>query len=97
MASVKFGEFEWDSNKDEANQKKHGIAFKEAVDVFDAPYLKVPANLHDEPRWVALGKVQLRVIAVIFTERGGRTRIISARTARKKEREIYREGVGDTS
>jgi uncharacterized protein len=89
--------FEWDSDKGEANKEKHGISFEDAVELFDAPYLRSLSDRSGEIRWVAFGKAQERVIAVIYTEREGRIRIISARMARTKEREIYQQRVGDTS
>jgi len=97
MANVTFGDFEWDSNKSEANREKHAIDFEEAVEIFDAPYLKVRTDRDGEIRWVGLGKAKARLVAVVFTERAGRVRIISARRARKKERETYEERIGDTS
>jgi hypothetical protein len=89
--------FEWDSNKGEANREKHGISFEDAIELFDAPFLRLRSDRSREIRWIALGKAQLRVIAVIYTEGEGRIRIISARMARTKEREIYQQRIGDTS
>ena len=89
--------FEWDSNKGEANKEKHGISFEDAIELFDAPFLTSRAERSGEIRWVALGRAQGRVIAVIYTEREGRIRIISARMARTKEREIHQQRIGDTS
>ncbi len=81
--------FELNSNKGEANKEKHGISFEDAIELFDAPFLRLRSDRSGEIRWIALGKAQERVIAVIYTEREGRIRIISARMARTKEREIY--------
>jgi uncharacterized protein len=89
--------FEWNSNKGEANKEKHGISFEDAIELFDAPFLKLRSDRFGEIRWIALGKAQGRVMAVIYTEREGRIRIISARMARTKEREIYQQRIGDTS
>ncbi len=77
--------------------KKHGISFEDAIELFDAPLLRLRFDHPSEIRWIALGKAQERVIAVIYTEREGRIRIISARMARTKEREIYQQRIGDTS
>jgi len=90
-------DFEWDSNKNEANAEKHGVAFDEAVEVFDEPFLRFRSVRSGETRWIAPGKAKGRVVAVIYTERDGRIRIISARVARRNEREIYQQRVGDTS
>jgi uncharacterized DUF497 family protein len=34
VATVTFGDFEWDSDKAAANAAKHGVTFEEAVTVF---------------------------------------------------------------
>jgi uncharacterized DUF497 family protein len=97
MSEQVLDRFEWDSNKSESNARKHGISFQETVSVFDEPFLKVSSDRSGEARWLALGQSQGRIIAVIYTERNGRIRIISARMARKYEREIYKDRIGDTS
>jgi len=37
MATVIYGDFEWDDAKAETNLKKHGVTFEEASTVFDDP------------------------------------------------------------
>jgi uncharacterized DUF497 family protein len=37
VATVVFGDFEWDSNKAEANHENHGVSFEEAATVFADP------------------------------------------------------------
>lgn len=92
--------FEWDLKKAEANLKKHGVSFEEATTVFeDEDALELPDPKHSGPselREFRLGESMLeRVLLVVFTERGRNTygeetiRIISARPANRKEREIY--------
>jgi uncharacterized protein len=88
-------EFEWDPTKDEANEHKHDISFTEAITVFDDPQHIVEDATrpeHGEKRSMAIGRVGAFVLAVIFTERHQRRRIISARRARRNERERYRQG-----
>ena len=93
------GDFEWDKEKAKLNFKKHGISFEKAIAVFDAPYLvQFYDNVHssaDEERIKAVGVIRgFLVTATIYTERGlvGRKRIISARKADKKERDITMKG-----
>jgi uncharacterized DUF497 family protein len=95
--NVIYGDFEWDSMKNDANQKKHGIAFEGAIEVFEGSWLKVPTDHSSEKRWIALGKAKRRVIAVIYTKRNDRIRMISARMAREDERAIYQDRIGDIS
>ncbi len=35
VATVTFGDFEWDAEKAAANAAKHGVTFEEATTVFD--------------------------------------------------------------
>ncbi len=95
MKKVISGSFEWDGEKDDANIQKHGISFEQAAGIFEHPYLRLRSLFEGETRWVALGASQGQIIAVIYTEREGRIRIISARTARKHEREIYNDRIGN--
>ena len=84
--------FIWDSGKNEANITKHGLAFEDAVHVFeDSHLLEVFDPVHstsEEERWKAVGIVR-KVICVIFTERGENIRIISARVANAEEKDEY--------
>jgi uncharacterized DUF497 family protein len=90
VATVTFGDFEWDAEKAAANAAKHGVTFEEAATVFlDLDYLLVGDAL-DPERFVAIGMSSLaRVLFVVHCERGERVRIISARRATRREREAY--------
>ena len=89
--------FEWKADKNESNCRKHSISFQEVTALFEGAFLRIRSDRSGEPRWLALGRSQGRIIAVIYTERNGRIRIISARMTRKYEREIYKDRIGDTS
>lgn len=91
------GPFEWDSSKNESNEKKHGITFENASLVFQKPYLSIRSANEVEERFIALGDADGRIIAVIYTVREDRIRIISARAARKNEREIYHQKINTSS
>ncbi|MCC5996402.1 MAG: BrnT family toxin [Oceanicaulis sp.] len=85
-------QFEWDEAKDRANRAKHGIGFDEAAGLFFGDYVLIPARSGPggEARWKAVGPLRGRpVIAVVHTDRSGRVRIMSARTASRKERRRY--------
>jgi uncharacterized DUF497 family protein len=87
-------QFDWDPVKDESNQAKHGIAFLGAARVFDDPHRIVSNSTRpefEEIRMKAIGIVEDKMIAVIYTDRGSTRRIISARKARDNERREYRE------
>jgi len=89
-------EFEWDTKKATANVQKHDVTFQEAATVFGDPLaitFEDPDHSTDENRYISFGlSLQKRLIVVSHTERGGRTRIISARLMDRKERRIYEEG-----
>lgn len=88
--------FEWDPSKDEANRRKHGVAFKEAIPAFMDPLsLTIPDPDHsmDEERFLLVGQDQKgRLLVVSHTDRGERIRIISARKADPGERRDYEKG-----
>jgi uncharacterized protein len=87
-------EFEWDEAKNRANFAKHGIWFEDAVLIWAGPFVDKPDNRFDygERRSLTLGLLdELVVLAVVSTDRIGRTRIISARLASRAEREEYHE------
>lgn len=77
--------FEWDETKREKNLQKHGIAFEDAIFVFEGPVLVSSSPSGGEERMIALGPLGGVFIAVIFTMRGEVRRIISARRARRGE------------
>mgnify|MGYP001584078752 CR=1 FL=1 len=89
-------EFEWDPKKATANVQKHDVTFAEAATVFGDPLaitFEDPDHSTDENRYITFGlSLQKRLIVVSHTERGDRTRIISARLMDRKERKIYEEG-----
>ena len=87
-------EFEWDEDKDKANQRKHQISFEEATEVFYyAIYETVDTRFeYGEVRLIGTGRnSQLIILTVVYTEREARIRIISARRANKQEEKLYYE------
>jgi len=87
--------FEWDRRKAQANLRKHGVAFAEAMTVFQDPLGRLVDDWRHsvgEERYALLGTSTAgRLIAVMFTERGERIRLISARRATPSERQHYEE------
>ena len=83
--------FEWDENKNRLNKIKHKISFETAVNIFlDENIIELYDAEHSdfEDRWQAIGKAG-NVLFVVYTERGEKTRIISARKATAEERSWY--------
>ena len=88
-------DFEWDPEKDEANQRKHGVSFDEASTVFGDPLawtIDDPDHSADEARFLTTGLSSQRLIIVAHTDREGRTRLINAREVTAAERRTYEEG-----
>ena len=81
-------EFEWDHRKSEANRRKHGIEFLDAVVVFDDDRgITLLDESPAEERLLTFGMdAQGRVLGVSYTLRGNTIRIISARKATARER-----------
>lgn len=84
-------EFEWDTNKEKSNLKKHGISFVAAAHILLAEHYEAQSDRHSEVRYLAIGEKQGRILAVVYTRRGSKYRIISARRASKNEEKIYRK------
>lgn len=85
-------EFEWDSGKEAANREKHGISFDEAKEIFDGLVYTAVDDRADygELRKISIGSLDMAVvITVVHTDRNGKTRLISARKANRKERRTY--------
>ena len=87
--------FEWDPQKADSNQKKHGVSFQEAASVLgDAFSITYPDPDHSvrEHRFITVGMSRIgRVLMVAHTDRRGNIRIISARKTTRQERRYYEE------
>jgi uncharacterized protein len=84
--------FEWDDDKARTNIATHKIDFEDAKLVFDDPgVLDDPDETmnYGEDRFRSIGMVNGRLIAVFYTQRDVRLRIISARKATRKEQTAY--------
>jgi uncharacterized DUF497 family protein len=92
--------FEWDEAKNLANQRKHGVSFQLASQVFlDPLFVSVKDRIQDgEQRWRTYGEVEgslLMMVAHTVREEDPHgtarevIRIISARYAIRKERQRY--------
>ena len=88
-------QFEWDPEKDQQNQSKHGVSFDEASTVFGDPLaitIDDPDQSSDENRMLTTGHSnRQRLIIVAHTDRDERIRIISAREVTAAERRDYAE------
>ena len=76
-----------------ANLAKHRVAFSEAATIFGDPLAITysdPDQSDDEDHFLTFGhSSEGHLLVVSHTDRGLRTRIISARRATRKERKLY--------
>ena len=88
--------FAWDTVKDAANKRKHGIDFEEARTVFYDPHAiqyEDPDHSAEEDRFILLGlsaRLNILIVCHCYRESASVIRIISARKADKTERSGYR-------
>jgi uncharacterized protein len=89
-------QFTWDPNKAASNLSKHGVSFEEAKTIFNDPlYVDFydPDHSIDEDRYIIIGQSgQRRLLMSSYTERDESIRLISARIATNRERNLYEEG-----
>jgi hypothetical protein len=90
MTTLVDGEFEWDTEKAEANLAKHGVSFAEAATVFEDPH----GVLLDDPKrdgryWLIGFSRRANLLLVVHAETGIRTRLISARKVKRHEAKRY--------
>jgi uncharacterized DUF497 family protein len=88
--------FVWDENKNVANQRKHGISFEMAARVFAdmGAVSYVDRVIEGEERWHTIGLVGSALILLVVhtieeSNDEEEIRIISARKATRRERDLY--------
>jgi len=84
-------EFTWSETKRTANLKAHGLDFVDAPRVFEgATYTYEDDRFsYGEQRFVTLGLLAGIPVSVVHTENEHEIRVISFRTATKREAQIY--------
>jgi uncharacterized protein len=87
-------DFEWHERKRRSNLEKHGIDFRDAIAIFEGHVFTRPdPRAYAEPRHIAVGQIDEIEIVVVYTERRGSIRIISARRANRHERQNYQDHI----
>lgn len=87
--------FDWDDQKAQTNEKKHGISFNEAKTAFydeNARLLYDEDHSSKEDRYILLGMsnlLSLLIVCHVYREDEETIRIFSARRANKREKEQY--------
>ena len=80
--------------KNALNVEKHGLSFAETAELFRSgeDYLVIFDDTHSdvEERFIAIGPIKRGLVVVVHTEQDDDSiRIISARFATKRERELF--------
>ncbi len=91
-------QFEWDEKKNKTNIQKHNLSFSAAKFIFnDKNRIEFFDDVHsiDEERYITIGAInRVPIVAtVVYTERGQKIRLISARPATAEERRLYYDGI----
>ena len=96
--------YEWDSEKAASNLRKHGVAFEDAIAVFEDPHALITQDRIEarEQRWQTIGLANgLAVLMVCHTEDEDDgdelVRVISARRATPRERNRYENAVRENT
>ncbi len=85
-------DFEWDATKSDVCFQERGFDFAYAARAFFDPNRIVqPDTRHSygEDRYQLMGMIEQRLFVVVYTQRHGAIRIISARKANRREIEHY--------
>ncbi|MBM3216387.1 BrnT family toxin [Candidatus Poribacteria bacterium] len=83
---------EWDEDKNDANILKHRVDFETASRVFEDPLrtdTQDDREDYGEERWVSTGYAGPRLLTVVYVERSGILRLISAWKSTREERRAY--------
>jgi hypothetical protein len=87
--------FEWDPDKADENERKHGVSCPEAATVFGdllSVTIADPDHSVGEARFLTTGMShQQRLLVVAHADREDAIRLISARAATRAERKVYEE------
>jgi uncharacterized protein len=84
--------YTWNQAKNRRNIRLHGIAFEDAVRIFEGPTVEAPDDRLDygEDRFYAIGLMKGLEITLIYAEReNDERRIISAWRSEPRERRRY--------
>lgn len=87
--------FEWDPAKEAQNIDERGLDFTTASRIWGSPLVEKLDQRRDygETRIIATGVSDASILVVVYTWRGERRRIISARKANSRERQRFQNEI----
>jgi len=89
-------EIEFDEGKRANTLVERGLDFADATEVFTGHHFTMADSRQDyaEPRYITVGKIQGRMVVMVWTPRGEVRRIISLRKANEREQERFGAKLG---
>ena len=89
-------EIEFDPEKRDKTMAERGIEFARAAEVFAGRHFTAEDLREDyvEPRYITVGKLDDRMVVMVWTPRGEARRIISMRKANEREQERFGRRLG---
>lgn len=84
-------DFDWDPPKNASNAAKHGLSLAAVTALWEGPVVTLPSKQPGELRHLAIGLIEGRHWTVIYTPRGNRLRLISARRSRTNEKILFQK------
>ena len=87
----------YDPAKRDWTLRERGLDFEQAAQVFAGPTFDQADNRHDygEPRIVTVGRLDARMVIVVWTPRGEARHVMSMRKANEREKARYRDRLGE--
>ena len=89
-------DIEFDSEKRDRTLLERGLDFARAAEVFEGRHFTAEDTRQDysEPRFITVGTLDGRMVALVWTPRGGARRIISMRKANEREQARHAQRLG---
>jgi uncharacterized DUF497 family protein len=89
-------QIEFDNNKRDRTLTERGLDFARAAEVFAGVHFTGEDTREDysEPRYITAGKLDGRMVVMVWTPRGEARRIISMRKANEREQTRYAHRLG---
>jgi uncharacterized DUF497 family protein len=86
----------YDPAKREKTLRERGIDFADALEVFAGRTLTIEDDRQDygETRYITIGYLRTRMVALVWTPRGNERRIISMRHCNDREKQRYDPALG---
>ena len=87
----------YDPAKRDWTLRDRGLDFEHAAQVFAGPTFDQADNRHDygEPRIVTVGRLDARMVIVVWTPRGEARHVMSMRKANEREKARYGDRLGE--